>query len=90
MLVCKPISPLQHKSSLSAAKGVEQREPSYPVDGNADWYSHYEEQCSDSLKPGNGSAIWPSNPTAGHTTWGNQNWERHMYPNVHRNTIYNS
>ena len=22
----------------------------------------------------------PSNPTAGHTQWGNQNWKRHMYP----------
>ena len=27
-------------------------------------------------------AIWPSNPTAGHTHWGNQNWKRHVYPNV--------
>ena len=33
---------------------------------------------------------WPSNPTAGHTFWGNQNWKRHMYPNVHRRTVYNS
>ena len=22
--------------------------------------------------------------------WGNQNWKRHMYPNVHYSTIYNS
>ena len=35
-------------------------------------------------------AIRPSNPTAGHTHWGNQNWKRHMYPNVHRSTVYNS
>ena len=35
-------------------------------------------------------AIWPSNPTAEHTHWGNQNWKRHVYPNVHRNTVYNS
>ena len=32
----------------------------------------------------------PSNPTAGHTHRGNQNWKRHMYPNVHRSTVYNS
>ena len=34
--------------------------------------------------------IWPSNPTAGHTHGGNQNWKRHVYPNVHRSTVYNS
>ena len=50
MLVCKPISSLQHKSSINAGEGVEQREPSYPVGGNTNWYTHYEEQCSDSLK----------------------------------------
>ena len=33
---------------------------------------------------------WPSNPTAGHTHWGNQNWKRHVYPNVHHSTVYNS
>ena len=34
--------------------------------------------------------LWPSNSTAGHTHWGNQNWKRHMYPNVHCSTVYNS
>ena len=24
------------------------------------------------------------------THWGNQNWKRHVYPNVHRSTVYNS
>ena len=32
------------------------------------------------LKTGNRTAICPSNPTSGHTHWGNQNWKRHMYP----------
>ena len=36
------------------------------------------------------TALWSSNPTAGHTHWGNQNWKRHVYPNVHRSTVYNS
>ena len=27
---------------------------------------------------------------AGHTHRGNQNWKRHVYPNVHRSTVYNS
>ena len=41
-------------------------------------------------KTGNRTALWPSNPTAGHTHWGNLNWKRHMYPNVHHSTVYNS
>ena len=42
------------------------------------------------LQIGNRTPIWPSNPTSGHTHWGNQNWKRHVYPNVHRSTVYNS
>ena len=41
-------------------------------------------------KSGNRTAILPSNPTAGHTHQGNKNWKRHVYPNVHRSTVYNS
>ena len=41
-------------------------------------------------KTGNRTVLWSSNPTAGHTHWGNQNWKRHMYPNVHCSTVYNS
>ena len=29
---------------------MEKREPSYTVGGNTNWYSHYGEQCRDSLK----------------------------------------
>ena len=29
---------------------MEQREPSYTVGGNTNWYSHYGEQCGDSFK----------------------------------------
>ena len=29
-------------------------------------------------------------PTTGHTHQGNQNWKRHMYPNVHCSTVYKS
>ena len=42
------------------------------------------------LKTGNRTALRPSNPTAGHTHRGNQNGKRHMYPNVHHSTVYNS
>ena len=42
------------------------------------------------LKSGNRTAIQPSNPTAGHVHCGNQIWKRHVYPNVHHGTVYNS
>ena len=32
----------------------------------------------------------PENPTAGQTHHGNQKGKRHLYPNVHRSTVYNS
>ena len=42
----------------NAGEGAEKREPSYTVGGNANQYSHYGEQCGDSLKKnGNRTAI---------------------------------
>ena len=41
-------------------------------------------------KTGYRTALWSSNPTAGHTHRGNQNWKGHVYPIVHRSTVYNS
>ena len=38
-------------------------------------------------KTENRTAIRPSNPTARHTHRGNQNWKRHVYPNVHHSTV---
>ena len=35
---------------INAGEGVEKGEPSYTVGGNANQYSHYGEQCGDSLK----------------------------------------
>ena len=32
----------------------------------------------------------PPIPLFGHTHWGNNNWKRHVYPNVHHSTVYNS
>ena len=41
-------------------------------------------------KTSNKTTIWPSNPTPRHIPWGNKNWKRHTYPNVHCSTLYNS
>ena len=43
-----------------------------------------------SLKTGSRIALWPSNPTTGHTHWGYHNWKIHVYPNVNCSTVYNS
>ena len=43
-LLCKSLQ------ATNAGEGVEKREPSYTVGGNANQYSHYGEQCGDSLK----------------------------------------
>ena len=38
------------KKSTNAGEGVEKSEPSYTVGGNANWFSHYGEQCGESFK----------------------------------------
>ena len=40
-------------------------------------------------KTRNKTTMWPSNTTSRHTSWRNQNWKRHMYPNVHCSTVVN-
>ena len=36
--------------TISAGEGMEKKEPSYIVGGNANWYNHYGEQYGDSFK----------------------------------------
>ena len=38
------------KCTINVREGTERREPSYTVDGNVNWYSHYGEQYGGSLK----------------------------------------
>ena len=48
-----PENPMDRGALLNRAfcgEGVEKREPSYTVGGNADWDSHYGKQCGDFLK----------------------------------------
>ena len=40
----------KYLQAINAGESVEKREPSYTVGGNANYYSHYGEQCGDSLK----------------------------------------
>ena len=48
MLVRRPSS--KSLQTVSAGEGVEQRQLSYIVGGNANWYRHYREQYGGSLK----------------------------------------
>ena len=69
---------------------MEKREPSYTVGGNANQCSHYGEQCGDSLKNQKQNCLMTQQPHCGHTHQGNQNLKRHVDPNVHHSTVYNS
>jgi len=40
----------KYLQAVNAGEGVDKREPSCTVGGNATWYSHYGEQYGDSLK----------------------------------------
>ena len=44
------MTPIKSLQTKNAGEDVEKREPSYTVGGNANEYSHYGEQCGDSLK----------------------------------------
>ena len=81
--------PSRSLQKINSGEGMEKREPSYTVGGNADTAT-MENSVEIPLKTGNRTAIWPSNPSSGHTHWGNQNWKRHMNPNVHCSTVCNS
>ena len=43
--------------TINAGEGVEKRKLSYTGGGNVNCYSHYGEQCGDSLKTENRTAI---------------------------------
>jgi len=57
--------------TINAGNGGEQRKP-YTLGGNANWYRDSGEECGIPLKTRNTTSIWPSNPTVGHTPWGDQ------------------
>ena len=44
------IPAIKKSTTINAGEGAEKREPYYTVGGNANEYSHYGEQCGDSLK----------------------------------------
>ena len=52
--------------TANAGESVEERESSFTVGGNINWYNHYGEEYEVSLKTENRTTIRSSNPTPGH------------------------
>ena len=48
--------------TITAGEGVEKKEPSYIVDWNVNWYSHYGEQYGDPKKTRNRVTVLSCNP----------------------------
>ena len=61
------------------------------VGGNVNWYSHYGEQYGGSLKKLKIELPYdPVIPPLGQIPWENHSSKRHMHPDVHCSTTYNS
>ena len=78
---------------FDAGRDWRQEEKGMTEDEMAGWHHRLngrEYEWTPGVGDGQGGPVRPSNPTAGHTHWENQNWNRHMYSNVHRSTVYNS
>ena len=61
------MSAIRKSASNNAGEGVEKREPSYTVGANANQYSHYGEQCGDSLKNWKYNCLMTQEFHSGHT-----------------------
>ena len=69
--------------TVNAGEGMEKREPSCPVCGNVNWYSHYGEQYGVSFQiTGNRATVWPRNRTPGDTPWEHCCWKTHVHQSL--------
>ena len=80
---------IQTSTSNKCWRGCGEKEPCVLV-GMQTSIATMENSVEIPLKSGNRTAIWPRNPTTWNTHRGNQIWKRHVYPNVHCSTVYNS
>ena len=69
---------------------MERRELSYTVGGNANYYSHYGEQCGDSLKNWKYNCLMTQQSHYWAYTPRKQELKETRVPNVHHSTLYNS
>ena len=77
--------PLSHHRS-PGGKG-----PTYTVHGNIHWHSHCKEQSLKARKKQwRKLSLGCDIPTPGSTSQENHSWKRHMHPNIHYSTTYDS
>ena len=75
---------------LESGKGVEKRESSYAVGGNANCATTMKNSMEVPSKTKYKTIIQSSNPTPGPISRENHNLKRYMHPDVHCSAIYNS
>ena len=79
------------QTNANARRGYGEKELSYTVDGNVNWYTHHKEQhgvfSNNNNNNNNSRKITP-----GHISRKNENsnLKRYMHRNVHSSTLYNS
>ena len=83
---------IKKSTSNKCWRGYGEKEPSYTVGGNVNWYNHYGNSMEVPLKNKNRATILSSNPTPGCISRKDKdsNSKRYMHPNVQGGTIYNS
>jgi len=59
---CSEEPPSKSLQTITAGEGLEKKEPSYIVDWNVNWYSHYGEQYGDPKKTRNRVTVLSCNP----------------------------
>ena len=76
--------------TVSAGEGVEKEEPYYTVGGIVNWCNHWENSIEIPQKTKYRNTIQSSIPLLGIYPEKTHDSQRHMYSDVHCNTIYNS
>ena len=84
------LPPSKRLQTINAVEGVEKKEPSYIVGGNVNWYNHYGKRYRVSSKNWKQDYHMIKQSHSWKPIQRNHNSKRHMHPNVHRNTVYNS
>ena len=67
---------IKKSTNINVVEGVEKREHSCTIGGNVNWFSHYGRRYGDSLKTGNKTTIWLSNPTPRHIPFSSVQFSR--------------
>ena len=84
--------PSSKSLQIISGEDVGKREPTYIIDVNVNWCSHYGKECGGSLKIKNIDSIWFSNPIPGHESGKDEALiQKTKWPsNVHSSTTHNS